>query len=67
MCDAAIGLIQTFCTLSRNEQHAVLIELARISDADAGPLSDNELTSAGEEIFAMYDAEEATNGAAQGG
>ena len=67
MCDAAVELIQTFCTLPRKEQHAVLLELARISELVAGPLSDEELTSAGEAMFSMYDAEEAAHGAAQEG
>lgn len=67
MCDAAVELIQTFSALSRSDQHAVLLELARISEADAGPLSDDELTAAGAAIFAMYDAEEAAHGAAQEG
>ncbi len=67
MCDAAVELIQTFSALPRTEQLAVMLELARISEADAGPLADEELTSAGEAIFAMYDAEEAAHGAAQEG
>ena len=62
MCDAAIELIQTFSALSRSDQYAVLLELARISEANAGPLSDEELTAAGESVFAMYDAEEAGHG-----
>jgi hypothetical protein len=57
MSDVAVELIHTFSALSRGEQHAVFLELARISEANAGPLSDEELTSAGESVFAMYDAE----------
>jgi hypothetical protein len=53
--------------LSRSDQYAVLLELARISEANAGPLSDEELTAAGESVFAMYDAEEAGDGEAQKG
>lgn len=64
MSDTANELIQAFSTLSPNERYAVLIELARISEADDGPLSDDELAGAGEEIFAMYDAEEAARGEA---
>jgi len=67
MCDAAVELIQTFSALSRSDQYAVLLELARISEANAGPLSDEELTTAGESVFTMYDAEEAGHGEAQKG
>ena len=67
MCDAAIELIQTFSALSRSDQYAVLLELARISEANAGLLSDEELTAAGESVFAMYDAEEAGHGEAHKG
>ena len=67
MSDAAVELIQTFSALSRSDQYAVLLELARISEANAGPLSDEELTAAGESVFAMYDAEEAGHGEAQKG
>lgn len=62
MTDAAIKLIQSFRTLSPEERYAVLIELAQISETDFGPLSDDDLMQAGEEVFAMYDAEEAENG-----
>jgi len=67
MSDAAVELIQTFSALSRSDQYAVLLELARISEANAGSLSDEELTAAGESVFAMYDAEEAGHGVAQKG
>ena len=67
MCDAAVELIQTFSALSRSDQYAVLLELARISETNAGPLSDEELTAAGESVFAMYDAEEAGHDEAQKG
>ena len=67
MCDAAVELIQTFSALSRSDQYAVLLELARISEANAGPLADEELTAAGESVFAMYDAEEAGHGEAEKG
>ena len=65
MSETATELIQTFSTLSPHERHAVLIELARISEADDGPLSDDELAYAGEQMFAMYDAEEADHGKTQ--
>jgi hypothetical protein len=52
MCDAAVELIQTFSALSRSNQYAVLLELARISEANAGPLSDEEFTAAGESVLA---------------
>ena len=65
MCDAAVELIQTFSALSRSEQYAVFLELARIYEANAGPLADEELTAAGEVVFAMYDAEEEARGEAE--
>lgn len=65
MSETATELIRTFRSLSPHERYAVLIELARISEADDGPLSDDELAYAGEQIFAMYDAEEAERGESQ--
>jgi len=65
MSETATELIRTFSTLSPQERHAVLIELVRISEADDGLLSDDELAYAGEQIFAMYDAEEADHGETQ--
>ena len=62
MSETATELIQAFSTLSAHERHAVLIELARISEADDGPLTNDELTYAGAQVFAMYDAEEAKHG-----
>jgi len=67
MSEVAVELIQTFSTLSRSDQYMVLLELARISEVNAGPLSDEELTAAGEAVFAMYDAEEAGHGEAEKG
>ena len=67
MIDAAIELIHSFSALPRSEQYTVLLELARISEANAGPLTDEELTAAGESVFAMYDAEEAGHGEAKKG
>jgi len=59
MCDAAVELIQTFSALSRSDQYAVLLELARISEENAGPLSDEEFTAAEESIFAANPSSEA--------
>jgi hypothetical protein len=65
MSETATELVRAFSTLSPQERYAVLIELARISEADGGLLSDDELVYAGEQIFAMYDAEEADHGETQ--
>lgn len=62
MSEAASNLIDAFILLPISERHAVLVELARISEVDAGDLTDDELAIAGEQIFAMYDAEEAERG-----
>jgi len=59
MSETAHNLIHAFATLSPREKHTVLVELARISEQDAGAITDEELTLAGEQLFAMYDAEEA--------
>lgn len=67
MSDAAHNLIDAFSALPRTEQHAVLIELARISEDQAGDISDDELAFAGEQVFAMYDAEEAERGESRSG
>ena len=44
------------------QRHAVLVELARVSENDAGPITDDELSFVGAEVFAMYDHEEADHG-----
>jgi hypothetical protein len=62
MSDAAAQVISTFSTLPPAERHAVLVELGRISETDAGAITDEELTSAGAELFAMYDNEESEIG-----
>lgn len=62
MSETAVELIRTFATLSPHERHTVLVELARIAEAEDGPLSDDALARAGEQVFAMYDAEEAGHG-----
>ena len=67
MSDVAVELIQTFSALSRSDQYIVLLELARIAEENAGQLSDEELTAAGESVFAMYDAEEAGHGESKKG
>jgi hypothetical protein len=61
MSETAQNLIDAFTALSAQERYAVLVELARISEEDAGAITDEELTFAGEKLFAMYDAEEAGN------
>jgi hypothetical protein len=65
MGDAATQLIDAFASLPPHERHSVLIELVRISETDAGPISDEELTFAGAEVFAMYDSEEEPRGNAE--
>lgn len=62
MSEAASGLIDAFSLLSPLERHDVLVELARISENDAGDLTDDELALTGEQVFAVYDAEEAERG-----
>jgi hypothetical protein len=62
MSDDAKQLVNAFTALAPQERYAVIVELAGISEADAGPISDDELTIAGAEIFSMYDAEEASSG-----
>lgn len=62
MSEAASDLINAFSLLPIPERHAVLVELVRISEVDAGELTDDELVIAGEQVFAMYDAEEAQRG-----
>lgn len=62
MSEAASNLINAFTLLPIPERYAVLVELARISEVDAGDVTDDELAIAGEQIFAMYDAEEAQRG-----
>ncbi len=65
MSDAAAQVVNAFNTLPPSERHAVLVEIARISEIDAGPITDEELTSAGAELFAMYDNEETNLGHAE--
>jgi hypothetical protein len=67
MSETAAQLIHAFSTLPAHERHAVLIELARIAEADDDPLTNDEMSYAGEQVFAMYDAEEAEHGNAQPG
>jgi len=65
MSDEAKQLVSTFNSLAPPERYAVIVELAGISEADAGPISDDELTIAGAELFSLYDAEEETSGDAE--
>jgi len=62
MSEAALNLIGEFTALPSAERHAVLLELARIFEGDARDITDDELALAGEQVFAMYDAEEADGG-----
>ncbi len=62
MSDDAKQLVNAFTSLAPEDRYAVIVEIAGISEADAGPISDDELTTAGAELFSMYDAEEAASG-----
>ncbi|HEY2411217.1 MAG TPA: hypothetical protein VGI40_03195 [Pirellulaceae bacterium] len=62
MSNDAKQLVNAFFSLDPQERYAVIVELAGISEGDAGPVSDDELTIAGAELFSMYDAEEASSG-----
>ena len=62
MSDDATKLIHAFSALQPKERHAVIVELARIADNDAGPISDDELSLTGNELFSMYDQEETESG-----
>jgi len=59
MSETALNLIDAFTSLPAPERRAVILELARISEHDAGDVADEELSHAGGQVFAMYDAEEA--------
>ncbi len=61
MSDNAVQVIEGFALLSHEERHSVLLELASMDQFEDGPLSDEALYDAGDEIFAMYDAEEAAD------
>ncbi len=61
MTEAASQLIRAFSSLTADERYTVLIELARLSETDA-PMIDDDYSCAGNEIFAMYDDEEAQLG-----
>jgi hypothetical protein len=65
MSDDAKQLVNAFTSLAPQERYAVIVELAGISEVDAGPISDEELTIAGAELFSMYDAEEGPDGDTQ--
>jgi hypothetical protein len=61
MSDAATQLIRAFSALSPSERYAVLLELAKISESETD-LSDEDLARVGDELFGMYDEEEADLG-----
>ena len=61
MGEAATQLIKAFSSLPADEKHAVLIELAKLSELDS-PISDEELLLAGQSVFQMYDEEEGAIG-----
>ncbi len=58
MSEAASQLIKAFSALPSSERHAVILELAKISESDT-PISDDDLVRAGDELFGIYDEEEA--------
>lgn len=58
MTEAATRLIETFRSLPPADRSAVLAELGRCEDLATEPVGDNEMVSAGVELFAMYDEEE---------
>lgn len=60
MTAEAKHLIEEFAALSEPSQREVLAELLRISrDLDYPQMSDDQLTSAANEVFLTYDAREA--------
>ena len=61
MTEAATQLIRAFSSLTADERYRVLIELSRLSESDA-PMTDEDFSRAGIEIFAVYDDEEAQVG-----
>ena len=61
MSDAATQLIRAFSALSPSERYAVMLELAKISESETD-LSDEDLARVGDELFRMYDEEEAELG-----
>ena len=59
MSDRALAVIQDFNTLPQVEQLAVYEAIARkVTPADYGPLSDEDLTAIAAETFALLDQEE---------
>jgi hypothetical protein len=55
-------IIDAFIALPAAQRYAVIVELARISEADAGPHLEDDLVAAGDALFRMYDDEEAVDG-----
>lgn len=66
MSEAAMQLIQAFSALSLSERRAVMLELAKISESEA-ELSDDDLTRVGDQLFGIYDEEEAELGNSNAG
>jgi hypothetical protein len=59
MTAAAEHIIEDFEALPEPEKRDVLAKLLRIAaDLDYGPITDEELASATDALFVMYDAEE---------
>jgi hypothetical protein len=59
MTAAAEHIIEDFEALPEPEKRDVLAKLLRLaSDFDYGPITDEELESATDAVFVMYDAEE---------
>lgn len=67
MTEAAHNLIDAFKALPVAERHAVFLQLATIAETSAGEISDEELIFAGEQLFLLYDAEEAKDAQANKG
>ncbi len=61
MSDAATQLILAFSALPPSERHAVMLELAKISESETD-LSDEDLARVGDELFGLYDEEESEHG-----
>jgi hypothetical protein len=60
MSETATQLLNTFASLSAEEQHEVMLALIRSSgELPSSALSDDELVSLAETVFLTLDAEEA--------
>ncbi len=59
MSEIASQILATFDTLPAAEQHEIVTQLLRRTDAMRTlPLSDDDLTSVADDLFQMLDAEE---------